>query len=238
MYSSPFDFFDKIYCINLPRSKDRWSTVSKVFERVGILDKVERIWADPPAQSFKMSNFNYPAGEFGVCLSHGKALVKAMHDSAKNFLLFEDDIDFINGGIERLTEAINEIPSNWDIFYLGGNPREPLHKISKNLSKTGFFYGGFSYAVNSKSFFEIYSQHLNYISKPFPTSTYDYSLALYAAEHNAYCIDPYVCKNIAGHSIIRNAHRDYDKVISELWEEFGSHNIDKPKPSLQDALKK
>jgi len=236
MSSNPFDFFEKIYCVNLPRSSDRWKAVSKVFQQVGIAERVERIWANPPSQDFKMSTFEYPPGEFGVCLSQAKALVHAIHAGVDNFLLLEDDIDFVPGGIERLSQAILELPSDWDMFYLGGNPREKLTKVSPNLSKTGFFYGGFAYAIRRKAMLEIYDQHLNFVTQKFPNSAYDFSLATYAKHHNAYCMDPYICKNVPGHSEIRNAHRNYDKVTDDLWKDFSSSST--TSISLEDALKR
>ena len=236
MNSNPFDFFDKIYCVNLPRSTERWKTVSVVFNNIGILDRVERIWADPPSSDFKMSTFQYPPGEFGVCLSQAKALVHALSEGAENFLLFEDDIEFVPGGIERLADAVQTLPSDWDMFYLGGNPRERLTKINTHISKTGFFYGGFAYAINKKAMIHIYDQHLNFITRKFPSSTYDFSLATYAKNHNAYCMDPYICKNVPGYSEIRNANRNYDKVTNDLWREFGSSSTSNV--SLDKALKR
>jgi len=42
---NPFDFFNKIYCINLDRRSDRWEKVSKEFESIEIYDRVERFSA-------------------------------------------------------------------------------------------------------------------------------------------------------------------------------------------------
>ena len=42
---NPFDYFDKIFCINLDSRPDRWEQVQKEFDKVGILDRVERFSA-------------------------------------------------------------------------------------------------------------------------------------------------------------------------------------------------
>ena len=42
---NPFDYFDKIFCINLDSRPDRWESVQKEFDKVGILDRVERFSA-------------------------------------------------------------------------------------------------------------------------------------------------------------------------------------------------
>ena len=41
---NPFDYFDKIYCINLD-SRYRWELAQKEFKKVGILGRVERFSA-------------------------------------------------------------------------------------------------------------------------------------------------------------------------------------------------
>ena len=38
-----FDYFDKIFCINLDSRPDRWELAQSEFDKVGILDRVERV---------------------------------------------------------------------------------------------------------------------------------------------------------------------------------------------------
>ena len=40
---NPFDYFDKIYCINLDYRTDRWEQVQNEFEKIGIENKVIRV---------------------------------------------------------------------------------------------------------------------------------------------------------------------------------------------------
>ena len=42
---NPFDFFEKIYCINLDHRHDRWEECCKIFNEYGMSDKVERFSA-------------------------------------------------------------------------------------------------------------------------------------------------------------------------------------------------
>lgn len=39
---NPFDYFDKIYCINLDSRTDRWERTQTEFEKVGIENRVTR----------------------------------------------------------------------------------------------------------------------------------------------------------------------------------------------------
>ena len=39
---NPFDYFEKIICICGQHEPERWIKVQKEFERIGILDRVER----------------------------------------------------------------------------------------------------------------------------------------------------------------------------------------------------
>ncbi len=63
---NPFDFFQHIYCISLPQSSDRKTTISKHFENLKIKDRVEFIYVDAPAGDFKNTNFFSLDGTFKV----------------------------------------------------------------------------------------------------------------------------------------------------------------------------
>lgn len=219
--SNPFDFFDKIYCINLPQSKDRWHKVAQEFKKVDIFDRVERIWARPPEKTFTMTNLPYPPGEFGVWLSQVKALTHSMNNQDKNFLLFEDDVEFLPNTHELLSASIASLPTDWDIFYVGGRPDEKLDRINDNLAKANLFFGGYAYAVNAKAYTGLFDTQFDNISKPFPHSPCDVTISEYGKENKGYCAVPPVCSNVVGNSVIRNnALRNYDGVTNECWGKY------------------
>jgi len=82
MMNTPFSFFDKIYCIHLPKYPDRLKKLKLELEKVGIdFDKVQLIHAEQPPEDFHISNMaRAPRGEFGCNLSQIKAVVKSIKD--------------------------------------------------------------------------------------------------------------------------------------------------------------
>lgn len=214
-----FEFFERIYCVNLPQSPGRWNTVSTQFQKVGILDRVERVWADPPRAPFSMSSYRYPRGEFGVCLSHMKALVCGLESRAKNILVFEDDVSFFNNSCLRVREATRELPKDWKILYLGGRPRAKLKKHSSNLVQVTEFTTATSYALSASGIRSYLDLILSSISNPFPEACCDNILSRVASE-SGYCVYPPICGSIQGYSVIRNSMRNYTDDIERDWVKY------------------
>jgi len=103
---SAFKYFDKIYCINLDHRTDRWNESIREFYKEGI--EVERF----PAVSGENRTIAFNTSQLEV-------LKKSLADGANNPLILEDDVE-IRGSM-HLHYAMNELPSDWDIIYLGGN---------------------------------------------------------------------------------------------------------------------
>jgi len=214
--NNPFDFFDKIYCINLPQNKDRWNTVSKEFEKVGIMDKVERIWATPPHEKCTIPKLNKPIGEFGCWLSHGKAIVHAIESNVENILIVEDDTTFTNESSLLLKTALSELPNNWDILFLGGNPVRPIKQISPTLSKIiDTFYCTMAYSLPKKSLLKFYDEYIELLSNNLPIS--DFGTSTFAVKNNGYAITPCICYQQPGYSDIQQKHHDYTNTINRNW---------------------
>lgn len=101
-----WNYFDKIYCINLESRKDRWNSSLTEFHRVGIT--AER--------------FNAFSGEnkhLAFNRSQYECLKQALKDGCNTFLVLEDDVEF--KAIDHLKKALAELPEEWDIVYLGAN---------------------------------------------------------------------------------------------------------------------
>jgi GR25 family glycosyltransferase involved in LPS biosynthesis len=136
---NPFKFFDKIFCINLDHRTDRWAKCQEKFKKLGILDKVERFSA------FKLEHDNIQfkklLGQAGCTLSHMAILKKALDNNYSNYLVLEDDFEINDSQIDflsNLKNSLEELPSDWDILYLGGNLTDvygkiPIEKYSKSL---------------------------------------------------------------------------------------------------------
>lgn len=164
---SAFDFFDRIYCINLDKRPNRWDLMQTEFRKIGILDKVERFSA--------IENVNPEKGCFE---SHLQCIFSAKKDKLNNVLIFEDDVAFLKCYDERkFDNSIKTLKKQekWEFFYLGGlerriKPRKTYNNL-KNiwdgeynseydyLMKCKSVGWAQSYAVNSNIFDRIYSDY-------------------------------------------------------------------------------
>jgi GR25 family glycosyltransferase involved in LPS biosynthesis len=123
--NNPFDFFKEIYCINLDKRPDRWEHAQKEFEKVGILDRVERI------SGVDSGELN---GNIGCNKSHIKCIELAKSRKIENVLVFEDDVVFINDTLKVLEKSLKQLDFSWHMLYLGANTHQPLFKVKPNLS--------------------------------------------------------------------------------------------------------
>jgi len=121
---SAFDFFDKMFCINLDERTDRWEICKKEFEKVGILDKVERFSAVKDVD-----------GRIGIIKSNLEIVKYAKENKLNNVLVFEDDVEFITDDTEgNLKKSLSQVGTlKWSLFYLGANTHNKLLKIKPNL---------------------------------------------------------------------------------------------------------
>jgi GR25 family glycosyltransferase involved in LPS biosynthesis len=137
---NPFDYFDKMFCINLDERTDRWELAQKEFERIGILDKVERF-----------SAIKENDGRLGVIKSNLEIVKYAKKNKLNNVLVFEDDVKFvIDNPNEYLSKAISQIGNlKWSLFYLGANTHQKLIKLKPNLILLKHAYAVHSMAYSS-----------------------------------------------------------------------------------------
>jgi len=135
---------------------DRREAVEKEFAKVGIKD-VQYVYAQRPGivpggRPFHISNMRRaPAAEFAVNLSHIKAVAHAIADGAKRPVFFEDDVVFRDDANEILTKALEALPAEWDVLYMGGHPCEKVDRLSDNLVKVQRFSFAEAYAINGRS---------------------------------------------------------------------------------------
>ena len=217
LLENPFDFFQKIYCISLPQSSDRKTTISKHFENLKIKDRVEFIYVDAPAGNFNNTNFK-KAGVLGCSLSHMKAVYDAVDKQYDNCLIIEDDTFFSQDYHKRMLIGLSELPKNWDILYFGGSPHEKLTRISSQLSTSGIMLGTIAYGLNSKYYNKILNAYFNNICKNFPMCCADNILKNLNQQNKSYTFDPYICETHEGMSLIENRHTSYHNYIYDIWK--------------------
>jgi len=218
------DYFDKIVCINLDRRPDRWEESQKEFEKLNIV--VERISALDGRFIKPPPGFKYPPGAFALLLTHIEIIKDAIKNNYKNFLLFEDDVAFIDNFYEKFNAKIDFLPDDWDMFYLGGNhilhcgwgnfqmitgdktfvPNKSNYKtLDYELCKTPWTQCAHAVAFNSK----FYNDLLNQIQK-YPGEAID-NIHFFSQRdgYNAYAFIPSLAIQRSSFSDIENKHTFY-----------------------------
>ncbi len=153
MTANPFDFFDRIVCINLDSRPDRWALACEEFDNVGIRHRVQRL----PAITGNNDN------KKNLILSVLTAIRDAEESGLDNLLIFEDDVIFKNydpGFLQCSIDTLRKV--DWNLFYLGGNLEisrkflfqlDPIQIISRWLWKLDMWVTtAHAIAYNSKIF--------------------------------------------------------------------------------------
>ena len=110
--SSPFFFFDAIYCISMDTASERWRGMLSRLKALRIAERVRVFKAIPTPENHHV----------GCTLSHRGVIALAHSQQLKNVLVFEDDAIFLDDTIENLAGCIEELKKvDWNIFYMGGH---------------------------------------------------------------------------------------------------------------------
>ena len=154
---NPFDYFDKIFCINLDSRPDRWEQVQREFDKVGIRNKVERMPAVTKEEAIKKSSYKLKGdipGQYGCCLSHHKCLEDAVKNNLDSYLVFEDDM--ILGNSFDSNFNLGNFNLNWQIFLFGYVEWNTKSKVNINDQICKIDRFGCTHSVGiKKSAFEI-----------------------------------------------------------------------------------
>lgn len=153
---NPFDFFEKIYCINLDRRPEKWEQCKKHFKELNIENRVERFSGIDYQNIEAVSPFY--KGKYGCTHSHLELIRQAKQLGLKNILVFEDDVNPHlppNEIHDLLRKSISELPEDWEIFYLSANPLhhpDSLHNYSKHLCMVKLAFTTHAIAINDTAY--------------------------------------------------------------------------------------
>ena len=148
------EYFKNIAVINLKKRTDRLESVTKILNEYKIDCDV---WE-------ATDNIEYPCR--GLVDSMQRYFRKVIAEGGERCLLFEDDISPLVSP-EKFEETMNEIftkqiPSNWDLFYLGCNVAAGLDKFySKNLFPLRIAYATHATAYSKRAMEFILSRNIN-----------------------------------------------------------------------------
>ncbi len=193
------NYFSKIYCINLDRRPDRWEQCMIEFNEINV--DVERISAID-GKNFPKSRMGIKPGAHGLVLTNIKILEDAISNRYESILIFEDDVKFVADFNRIFNEKINNLPSDWNLLYLGG-----IHKIKpKNneydIYKTSSTITTHAVGINS-NFFQTLLESI----KKNMTSPIDKIQQRLQQNNNAYTFVPSIAMQRASYSDIENRFR-------------------------------
>lgn len=210
------EYFDKIYCINLDRRPDRWEdNCLPQFKKIGL--DVERFSATD-GKELKLPQGHVYSAELAGSYSHLNVLKEAKKNNVEKLLLLEDDVVFTENVNELFNNVINNVPTDWDYLFFGGNHIGGFQQISDGVSKLNRSYAIHACGVKSSGY-DVMIQHLeNKINTVMsdlsvthkPSVAADYFLGDLHRVLNTYCFIPHLAWQLDGHSDIQNAHMDYD----------------------------
>ena len=72
----------------------------------------------------------------GICdpnIGSAYSHIEVMRDYPDELLVCEDDVMFIEGAKDIFDKSFAQLPSDWDMLYLGGNVKMPAKRYSENL---------------------------------------------------------------------------------------------------------
>jgi len=195
------DYFDRIFCVNLDRRPDKWTLCEKEFAKHNLT--VTRF----PA--IEGSTIPYtgrlPAGAIGNAMSHAKILRIAKEEGLKSVLIFEDDVEFVDGLQEKFTEWVKQVDVNWDLLYLGGNHNwvREIPLITPNLMRITNTYATHAYAVKN-TLYDLCITSLETLS-----TEGDVIMSQIQKSCQAYCFRPHLAFQRPGISDVFNRYVDY-----------------------------
>jgi len=200
--NNPFDFFEEIWCINLDRRPDRWESVVKEFDTLGIRNKVQRL-----------SAITHEDGRIGLIKSILNLLIYEKEKKLKNILILEDDVKFLhaNNVTSTLTKANEQISNiDWHMFYLGANINGvKQRKVSENLIRITNSYCSHAICYNSCVYDIIIEQFTKTNAIIVPEDDGDVYFSILQKSVPCFCVNPIIATQSTGFSDLSNAVIDY-----------------------------
>lgn len=199
--------FQHIFCINLPRRKDRRAEAEAEFAlhniNVEFIDGVDGM--DLPMTAMQsVDGSAVSRGDLGCTLSHLKVAQIAKERGLKNCFVFEDDAQLAPDFNKYMDEYIKQLPINWDMLYLGGNHDGGFSMIMPNLAKINHTYTTHAYAMLET----VYDAVIEVLGRK--NDKVDIGIASLHSRFNCYVVRPHLAWQRASFSDILEKHTDYE----------------------------
>jgi glycosyl transferase family 25 len=181
-------------CINLDRRPDRWAAMLENFERFGIRS-VERLAAIDGKEVILPQRFGHlRAVDYACTLSHLTAVKKARDSDAPSVLIFEDDCLFDPDFVAKFPSYAQQLPADWDMFFLGGYHFEPPVPVYSHVVKAVVTLTAHAYAVRRSVYDDFIELNEN------PPAIIDRNNTILQKKFNCYCCEPNLVGQSAGYS--------------------------------------
>ncbi len=204
-----FEYFDKVYCINLKHREDRKLNILNECNKYN-LGEVEFF------DAINGNQLNSPhaisPGAYGLILSNIEILKQSKQNNYKQIVIMEDDCYF-NEEILNINEYIKFLPEDWDMFYLGGNHNTHLNNTSPPLQINAKIIK--LHLTYSTHFIAIKSRMFDPLIKAISTFKYPLDVIYTGAQkkYNVYCTNKCIAKQTVGFSDIENKVVNYNNLI-------------------------
>lgn len=114
------------FVINLDRSPDRWSRVSRMLQthgikytRVSAVDGQQLTPRERKKQTTRLCGAFCTDAQLGCALSHYHVWDQIVKQKSNMAMVFEDDVSLVDGFSTKLNSFLREVPQDFDIVYLG-----------------------------------------------------------------------------------------------------------------------
>jgi GR25 family glycosyltransferase involved in LPS biosynthesis len=222
---NPFDFFDKIFYINLDSRPERDLKMQELFKKHKInaerfsaiqLSNEENEILKQEGCLFKSDERpDYSRFAKSCALSHLNIILRAKLMDYENVLIFEDDVFFKEDIMNELQKSIKdlELQPKWDMFYIGCNPFA-YENVTENLALSLGAYSAHAYAVNRN----FYDTVLKMPFKVLPIiDVYYLNLATNPLNKIFMCSKNLACQ-APSYSTIEQMQVDYLPIIEERYK--------------------
>lgn len=173
------EYFDKIYVLTIPSASLRHQLIKKELEGldfiffngiskydINIPDYIEKsIYNEELTIQNNRYDKNMNTGQIACSLGHKMIYEDIINHNYKNALILEDDSFFIEENLKFLEITLQELPADWDIFFMDYVKYENdnfFAKLKKILYKFQVLIGQlkFNYIMIDHLFSRAYSKHI------------------------------------------------------------------------------